>query len=162
MAEQNIFPFGPDGADSDTHRRVAANCTRPKSATEIAYYNQQLDPNVNDDAYHRTGVQRYLDELEEAGLVKNIGPIDDPEAALQLQNDDDELHDFYGNPEAWYSRARHPLRFPFLEHGEDHYVQTRLAHEKLIGEAPSSDAATGVAQLNSAASFAQQERNGNE
>jgi hypothetical protein len=157
----NEFPFGPDGADSDTHRRVCAQCMRPRSATEIAYAFNQLDPNVAPAARHRDGVAGYLGDLEAKGLVKNLGPIDDPAKILDAQDKDKELIDFQGQRDAFVKRAQHPLRFPFPELGEDHYVMTKAAHAKLTGQAPSSAAPAGPAVLTSALDFAKQERNGN-
>jgi hypothetical protein len=158
--EINVFPFGADGADSDTHRRVCAQCARPRSATEIAYTFLKLDPNVAKEAIHRDGVQRYLDDLEDAELVKNIGPIEDGAQALDAQDKDKDLIDFCGDRAAFVARAEHPLRFPFPLLGEPHYVMTKTGHAKLTGEVPGSEAPAGPALLGTAADFAQAERNG--
>jgi hypothetical protein len=120
---------------TDTHRRVAAQCMRPRSATEIADALKQLDPHVDPDAHHADGVNEYLKDLEADGLVKNLGTFDTAEAALDAQNKDKDVIDFYGDPEAFVSRAAHPLRFPFLDR-ENHFVFTKTCHAKLTGEAP--------------------------
>lgn len=101
MPELNEF-------ESDTHRRVAANCTRPRSATEIALvlrgpqYHPALgklsahDRYVDERAYEPAGVQSYLDELEADGLVKNVGRFAHGEEALEAQDSDPDVVDFQG------------------------------------------------------------------
>jgi hypothetical protein len=133
MTEVNEF-------DTDTHRRVAAQCMRPRSATEIAHAFQTIpDPHVDESALHADGVREYLADLEADGLVKNLGTFDSGEEALKAQNADKDVIDFHGDKDAFIKRAKHPLRFPFLERGEDHYVFTKRCHAKLTGEVPSDD-----------------------
>jgi hypothetical protein len=127
MSEVNDFT-------TDTHRRVAAQCMRPRSASEIAYALKTLDPHVDEDAYHRDGVNEYLADLEADGLVVNLGSFDDAKAALKAQDAHKDAIDFQGDRDAFSARAAHPTRFPFLEQGEDHWVFTKLCHAKLTGE----------------------------
>lgn len=119
--------------ETDVHRRVAAHCTRPISALEIAY-SFGRDPNVPDEFRHPEAVEEVLKDLEADGLVKNVGIPEDAEQALADQNADPDLLDFHGDSEVWVKRAAHPLRFPFLERG-DHFVMTKKNHAKLTGPA---------------------------
>jgi hypothetical protein len=119
--------------DSDVHRRVAAHCTRPISALEIAY-SFGRDPNVPEEFRQPSAVEEILQELEADGLVKNFGVLEGAAAALKQQDADDEVLDFYGDPDVWVKRADHPLRFPFLDRG-DHFVMTKKNHAKLTGPA---------------------------
>ena len=154
MAELNDYK-------NDTLRRVAANCTRPRSATEIAMVLRGSgavpdDPNVENVAsadgkkmlsvYTAEGIQVYLDQLEADGLVKNLGPFSEAEHALDSQNADGDVVDFQGNPEVFVNSAASPLGWPHLELGEDHYVMTKLALEKLVGEVPGAPG-TGAMEL---------------
>jgi hypothetical protein len=120
---------------SDAHRRVAAQCSRPMSALEIAYSLKRTDPNVPDNLYHASGVQEILKDLEADGLVKNLGPFDDAEAALKAQDKDKDVINFEGSRETFIGRAEHPMRFPFLGRGDDHYVFTKECHARLTGPA---------------------------
>lgn len=120
---------------SDAHRRIAAQCSRPMSALEIAYSLKRTDPNVPDAFYHPGAVEEILDELEEDGLVTNLGPFEDGESALEAQDADDDAIDFVGSREAFIRRSEHPIRFPFLERGDDHFVFTKECHARLTGPA---------------------------
>lgn len=126
--------------ETDTHRRVAAQCMRPRSATEIADALRQLDPHVDPACHHRDGVAAVLEDLEGEGLVKNLGSFDDAGEALAAQDRDKDVIDFQGSRESFENRAAHPLRFPFLERGEDHFVFTKECHDRLTGVGAGSPA----------------------
>lgn len=125
---------------SDTHRRVTAQTMRPRSAREIAYELQTVDASAAEDAKHPDGVNEYLKDLEADGLVVNLGSFDpgDGEAALAAQKKNKQAMDFEGDEDAFVARSKHPLRFPFFEQGEDHYVMTKLGHARLTGMAPTT------------------------
>jgi uncharacterized protein YciI len=125
---------------TDTHRRVTAQCLRPRSAREIAYELQTVDASAADDAKHPDGVNEYLKDLEADGLVVNLGPFEagDGEGALAAQNGNEQALNFEGDTNAFVARSKHPLRFPIFEQGEDHYVMTNLGHARLTGEAPTT------------------------
>lgn len=127
MAEVNDFA-------TDTHRRVCAQCMYLRSASQIADVLRKVDPNVDEAAYERHGVEEYLADLEADGLVKNLGTFDDPESALKAQDKDKDVRDFQGSPEVFANSANSQLGYPFLDR-EAHWVMTNKGHAKLIGEA---------------------------
>lgn len=120
---------------SDTHRRVVAQFTRPMTAREAADALKKHDPYVEDDAYGAQGVSEYISDLEADGLLTNLGTFDDAKAALDAQDKNKDTINFQGSRESFSKLAENPLKHPYLDE-DDHFVQTKLAHEKLAGEAP--------------------------
>lgn|SRR3954469_654690 len=136
MADEPVYNV----FDSDTHRRVCAQCMRPRSASEIAYVARTLDPFI--EARHRDDVQEVLDELASDGLVKQVEG-EEPNELLDAQDGDGDVIDFQGDREAFETRAAHPRRYPFLEQGEAHYVMTNEGHARLTGEVPPPEGGGG-------------------
>jgi hypothetical protein len=130
--------------DSDTHRRVCANLSVPRSAAELAAFLSKHDPHVEDDAYSAEGVQDYLDDLEADGLVRNVGSFevdpDDPAPAarevLAAVNDDDDLITIpKAKADGFAERVEREDAFPYLDSG-DHFVMTQLALDRINGPIP--------------------------
>jgi hypothetical protein len=133
---------------SDTHRRVAAQCMRPRSALEVAYALRKHDPNVQHgkaardaglpDAHHWQGAEHYLAELEAEGLVVNLGTFESAQDALKAQDGHKEAINFEGDRDVFVNAARKELGFPFLDQG-DHYVLTQACWERLTGATETED-----------------------
>jgi hypothetical protein len=80
---------------TDRDRRVLANLSVPRSAQEVARLiiadaNAPFDPTIS---YAQTvnEVSELLDDLEAAGLAKNIGVVDGAEHAVSVVADDDDV-----------------------------------------------------------------------
>lgn len=133
---------------SDTHRRVAAQCMRPRSALEVAYALRKHDPQVVHgreaadaglpDAHHWRGAEHYLADLEGEGLVVNLGTFDGPAEALKAQDGHPDAINFEGDREVFANAAHKELGFPFLDQG-DHYVLTQACWERLTGATETED-----------------------
>ena len=120
---------------SDTHRRVAANLSQPRSARDLARFLARHDPYVDDEAHIEDGLDLYLNDLEASGLVKRIGSFDSGEAlAKAVKADSDVLTLPKEKAEVLIERAEHPQRFPFVD--EDQWALTTSGLARLTGEAP--------------------------
>lgn len=161
MADQDNQPRNAQGNvlnrfASDTHRRVAAQCMRPRSALEVAYALRKHDPSVvhgtaaseagEPDAHHWQGAEQYLADLEAEGLVVNVGTFADAEEALAAQDANEQAINFEGDRDVFANAAAKELGFPFLDQG-DHYVLTQACRERLLGATETEDAAAAVGGL---------------
>jgi len=122
--------------DSDTHRRVAANLSQPRSARDLARFLARHDPYVEDTAHTEEGLDSYLEDLEADGLVKRIGSFDDGAALVKAVKADADVQTLpEEKAEVLVERAEHPQRFPFVD--EDHWALTTAGLARLTGPAPS-------------------------
>src|SRR4051794_41924289 len=92
--------------DSDVHRRVAAHCTRPIAALEIAY-SFGRDPNAPEEFRQPSAVEELLKDLEADGLGQNFCALEGAAAAVKPQNHHDEAPGSYAAPHVWVKRADH-------------------------------------------------------
>jgi len=121
---------------SDTHRRVAANLSQPRSARDLARFLARHDPYVDDEAHTEEGLDAYLKDLEADGLVKRIGSFDSGESLVKAVKADSDVPTLpKEKAEVLVERAEHPQRFPFVD--EDHWALTAAGLGRLTGEAPS-------------------------
>lgn len=122
--------------ESDTHRRVCANLSVPRSAEELAAFLSKHDPHVDASAYGAASVQDFIDDLEAEGLVANVGSFESAADAVAAVRDDADLIDFpKAKAENFAERAEREDVFPYLD-GDDHYVMTALALAKIEGPIP--------------------------
>lgn len=129
-APRNLNEF-----ESDTHRRVVANLSVPRSVGELADHLRQHDPYVSAEAYGEGSLMEYLKDLEADGLVKNIGTYPDGAEAVKAVRGDGGLIDFPGpKAAAFCARAERPDVGPFLD--EEQWVMTQLALDKINGPVP--------------------------
>jgi hypothetical protein len=125
--------------DSDTHRRVAANLSQPRSARDLARFLARHDPYVDEATHSEEGVVLYLmdleEEIESGGLVKRIGSFDSGEALVKAVKADTQTVTLpKEKAEVLVERAEHSQRFPFVD--EDHWALTTAGLERLTGAAP--------------------------
>ncbi len=121
--------------DTDTHRRVAANLSQPRSRRDLARFLARHDPHVEDAAHTEEGLDPYLMDLEADGLVKGIGTFEDGKSLVAAVKSDDQAVTLpKEKAEVLVERAEHPQRFPFVD--EDHWALTTAGLERLTGSAP--------------------------
>jgi len=120
--------------ETDTHRRVAANLSQPRSARDLARFLAALDPHVDEAAHSEEGVAAYLEDLEADGLVTKLGPFEDGKALVAAVKDDDQAVTLpKEKAQTLIVRADNPEKFPYAD--EDHWALTQVGLERLTGAA---------------------------
>jgi len=120
--------------DSDTHRRVAANLSQPRSARDLARFLAALDPHVDEAAHSEEGVTEYLEDLESDGLVVKLGSFNGGKAIVAALKDSEQAMSL--SPEkakTYIVRAANPQKFPYPD--EEHWAMTHAGHRRLTGQA---------------------------
>lgn len=130
---------------SDAHRRVAGCFTMPMTVTRA----QRI---LDDDPYAhllgeggvtqlgiatRAEVQTIVDELEQDGVLKNVGDLTEPEQLVDACDDPDVIDLHPEKAEILLGRAtHHPSRHKLYLDPGDNYVLSQRGHAKLLGPIP--------------------------
>jgi hypothetical protein len=151
---------------SDTHRRVCANLSQPRTAEHLADFLSKTDPQVSHgqkghegrpNAHEASGVRHYLNDLERDGLVVKLGE----HAAREVSDDDEDpdaeikaleeagrgLIDAVSKSKTavtlpkekaatFVERACNPDKEPYFVKGRAFYALTEKGLAKLTGPVP--------------------------
>jgi hypothetical protein len=119
--------------DSDTHRRVCANLSVPRSALELARFLDRHDPHIDVAARDGEQVEGFLLDLEADGLVKRIKGLQDAKAAVKAMRQDSDVPTLpRAKASAYVERADRDDLFPVFD-GREHWVFTKAALDRFNG-----------------------------
>jgi hypothetical protein len=119
--------------DSDTHRRVCANLTVPRSVVELAEFLERHDPFVDRRAYSPEGVEEVLRDLEAARLVKRLPGLRDGKAAVKAMRQDKDVQTLpRAKASAFMERVERDDVLPAFD-GREYWVATKAGLERLTG-----------------------------